>query len=232
MASSLEETISQLEQAETRQRRFVSDVSHELRTPLTALTTSAEVLESHLGGLQGEALQAAEIVVRETRRLKELAEDLLEISRFDAGAATLVREDIFLDRFLNRVVETRGWRGQVEVHVPDAMRVNADPRRLGSILSNLIDNALKHGSPPISVRSMTRDGAVVISVTDHGPGIPADDLPYIFDRFYKGDPSRSRSRGSGLGLAIAMENARLHEGTIEVHSDPGETVFALVLPTR
>ena len=230
MADALERTLAS-------HKRFVSDVSHELRTPLTALTTAADVLDNNSGGLNDPGRRAARLLVVESHRLASMVEDLMEISRFDAGVPSMAWEPVDLGRLVEGAVTTRGWADRVELDLPpgsaaDAVTTWADPRRVDAVVANLIGNALEHGEPPVSVAVAAAPGAVQVVVTDGGPGIPAEHLARVFDRFYKADPSRSRG-GSGLGLAIALENARLHGGDLSVVSDRGRgTRFTFALPRR
>lgn len=226
MAGALERTLA-------GQRRFVSDVSHELRTPLTALTTAADVLEANADGLNDQGRRAAHLLVLESRRLAEMVEDLMEISRFDAGVPAMAWEPVDVGRLVKGALEARGWSDRVGVAAAGDAETYADARRLDTIVANLVGNALEHGAPPVTVTvGSGAGGTVVVAVDDSGPGIPASQREQIFDRFYKGDPSRSRG-GSGLGLAIARENAALHGGRITVESLEGHgSRFSLVLPRR
>ena len=235
MAEALEASIGDLRALEASHRRFVADVSHELRTPLTALTTAADVLESHTAGLDEAGTRAARLLVRESHRLATLVEDLMEISRLDAGAAPMGWEPVDVVQLVSSAVASRGWGAQVHVATAgdDGATTVADPRRLDAIVSNLVGNALEHGAPPVRVLVTATPQEVVVVVADAGPGIPTNHLPRIFDRFYKADPARPGGRGSGLGLAIARENARLHGGDLTVDSPPGSgATFTLRVPRR
>ena len=235
MAEALEASISDLRQLEASHRRFVADVSHELRTPLTALTTAADVLDAHRAGLDDAGNRAARLLVRESHRLAVLVEDLMEISRLDAGAAPMGWEPVDVVALVSAAVGTRGWEGSVEVRTGGTERPTtvADPRRLDTIVANLVGNALEHGRPPVRILVAATPAEVVVTVADAGDGIPAEHLSRIFDRFYKADPARPGGRGSGLGLAIARENARLHGGDLTVASEPGSgATFTLRLPRR
>jgi two-component system sensor histidine kinase MtrB len=158
----------------------------------------------------------------------------MEISRLDAGAAPMAREPVDVGRLVGSAVAVRGWSGQVEIdlrHGPDQPVVPADPRRLDTVVSNLVGNALEHGEPPVRVAVSADADAVTVVVSDAGPGIAPADLGRVFDRFFKADPARPGGRGSGLGLAIARENARLHGGDLTVASPPGSgATFTLTLP--
>ncbi|WP_285642347.1 sensor histidine kinase [Lentzea sp. NBRC 102530] len=228
LARTFNAAAEQLEASQAASRRFVADVSHELRTPLTAMNAVTGVLDEDAGTLPPDTAVAARLVSAETRKLTRLVNDLMEISRFDEGRNLLELDDWDLGTAVRDTLAARGWTGSVEASLPEGVVVRVDRRRLDVIVANLVGNALKHGGVP--VRVTVRPG--VVEVADHGPGIPADALPHIFDRFYKADTARSRSEGSGLGLAIAWENARLHGGSIEAANAPGGgAVFRLRLPS-
>ncbi|MEU5772944.1 HAMP domain-containing sensor histidine kinase [Streptomyces venezuelae] len=245
MATHLERDDAELRRMEATARRFAADVAHELRTPLAAMAAVTEVLDedAHGGALPADTADAVLLVSEETRKLTRMVEDLMEVSRFDAGAATLHLDEVALRTLVEKTVHLRGWQappGRVVVEVPDDVRVSVDPRRIDVVLANLIGNGLRHGAPPVVVRARHEPGSgpedpeggtVVVTVTDHGPGIPDDVLPHVFDRFYKADAARTRSEGSGLGLAIAAENVRLHHGTLTAATSPeGGAEFTLTLP--
>jgi signal transduction histidine kinase len=229
MAAALEEKISALSAAQARERRFTADVAHELRTPLAALVGEASLLAEHLGRMPSESRRPAELLIADVGRLRRLVEDLMEISRFDAGAESVRAETVDLASLAAATVRARGWDGRVRLDAEEAV-VDSDPRRLERIVANLVGNALVHGCRGVAVR-VGRDGVGAFAeVVDRGPGIAPEHLPHLFERFYKADPSRSGS-GTGLGLAIAQENARLLGGEIEVRSELGEgTRFTLRLP--
>jgi two-component system sensor histidine kinase MtrB len=228
----LRRTVGELRELEAGQRRFVSDVSHELRTPLTALTTACEVLDANTDGLTDAGRRAARLVVVESRRLASLVEDLMEISRMDAGAADVTLERVDVTRSITGALRSRGWLDQVEVEADDGVTVFMDARRLDAIIGNLVGNARTYGRPPITVTVRATPDEVAVAVSDHGDGIAPHHLHRIFDRFYKVDRSRSAG-GTGLGLAIARENARLHGGDLRVESEEGRgTTFTLRLPRR
>jgi two-component system sensor histidine kinase MtrB len=230
-AESLEARVAELSARESASRRFVADMSHELRTPLTALTAVTEVLEDEADSLDPMIAPAVRLVVSETRRLNELVENLMEVTRFDAGTARLVRDEVDVADNVTACVDARAWLDAVELDAPRGILARLDPRRLDVILANLIGNALKHGGSPVLVRVRQHGGELVIEVADNGPGIPEDVLPHVFDRFFKADASRARSEGSGLGLSIAMENAHIHGGRITAANRPGGgAVFTLRLP--
>jgi two-component system sensor histidine kinase MtrB len=174
---------------------------------------------------------AVRLVVSETRRLNDLVENLMEVTRFDAGTARLVLDDVDVADQITACIDARAWLDAVGLDAERGIHAYLDPRRLDVILANLIGNALKHGGSPVRVSVRESDDSVVIAVRDHGPGIPEDVLPHVFDRFYKASASRPRSEGSGLGLSIALENAHIHGGDITAANSPeGGAVFTLRLP--
>ncbi|WP_406383476.1 ATP-binding protein [Streptomyces sp. NBC_01618] len=231
-ASSLEKKVADMSARDEASRRFVADMSHELRTPLTALTAVTEVLEDEADSLDPMIAPAVQLVVSETRRLNDLVENLMEVTRFDAGTARLVLDTVDVADQVTACIDVRAWLDAVDLDAERGMMVRLDPRRLDVILANLIGNALKHGGSPVRVAVRTEGDELVIEVRDHGPGIPEDVLPHVFDRFYKASASRPRSEGSGLGLSIAMENAHIHGGDITAANSPdGDgAVFVLRLP--
>jgi two-component system sensor histidine kinase MtrB len=216
MAAALEAKIEQLQAAQARERRFTADVAHELRTPLTALVGEASLLGEHLDRMPPESRRPAELLIADVGRLRRLVEDLMEISRFDAGAESVHAEEVDVPVLVGAAIRARGWGDRVRLE-GDGLRVTSDPRRLERIVANLVDNAFEHGGTRVTVR--IEDGE--IEVADDGPGIAPEHLPHLFERFYKADASRSGS-GTGLGLAIARENARLLGGDLTVESRPGE----------
>jgi len=236
MASALEGKVGELEQMEARARQFAGDVSHELRTPLTAMTAVTDILYEH-PGLAGDAATAARLVRQEVLHLNRLVEDLIEISRFDAGTAQLMTDDTDVATVVDRCLRARNWT-DVSAHVPAGMTVRLDRRRFDIILANLVGNALRHGALPVTVTAGVQPGGqggtrLTVDVRDHGDGLPPTAIPRLFDRFYKADTARARSEGSGLGLAIAQENARLHGGHIDAgnHSGGG-AIFTVSLPVN
>ncbi|MEU9569320.1 HAMP domain-containing sensor histidine kinase [Streptomyces massasporeus] len=234
-AEALEKRVADMAARDEASRRFVADMSHELRTPLTAITAVTEVLEEELeaetGSMDPMIEPAVRLVVSETRRLNDLVENLMEVTRFDAGTARLVLDDVDLADQITACIDARAWLDAVELDAERGLHARLDPRRLDVILANLIGNALKHGGSPVRVSVREADDSIVIEVQDHGPGIPEDVLPHVFDRFYKASASRPRSEGSGLGLSIALENAHIHGGEITAANSPDSgAVFTLRLP--
>ena len=229
MADALEAKINALSAAQARERRFTSDVSHELRTPLTALVAEASLLAEQLDRMPTEARRPAELLVNDVGRLRDLVEDLMEISRLDAGEARVREEPVDIGSLIASAVRSRRWDDRVDIEREEVV-VQTDPRRLERIVANLVGNALEHAGRDVSVR-VGKDGiGAFVEVSDGGPGIPPERLPHVFDRFYKADSSRA-GPGSGLGLAIALENARLLGGDLDVWSEVGRgTRFTLRLP--
>ncbi|WP_405652294.1 ATP-binding protein [Streptomyces sp. RK9] len=236
MAATLERDAAELRRMEANARRFAADVSHELRTPLAAMAVVTDALDedARSEALPPDTADAVLLISDETRKLTAMVEDLMEISRFDAGAAELRLDDVSLGTVVHKTLQLRGWREPDEVitELPEEdPRIRVDARRVDVVLANLIGNALRHGAAPVTVRATVTPETLVIDVADNGPGIPDEVLPHVFDRFYKADAARTRSAGSGLGLAIARENARLHHGTLVAANLPGGgAVFTLTIP--
>ncbi|WP_432185349.1 sensor histidine kinase [Streptomyces tendae] len=236
MAETLERDAAELRRLEAGARRFAADVAHELRTPLAAMAAVTEVLDEDAasGVLPADTEDAVRLISEEVRALARTVEDLMEVSRFDAKAAPVHREDVDLRTLVTKTLQLRGWAhdGRVRADLPEPAPVRVDPRRIDVVLGNLVANALHHGRPPVTVAVRVRGDRVWVTVTDRGPGIPDEALPYVFDRFYKADAARPRSGGSGLGLAIAQENAALNDGTLTAANHPdGGAVFTLTLPS-
>jgi len=241
MATNLQRQIRQLEELSRVQRRFVSDVSHELRTPLTTVRLAGAVLHDARVGFDSEARRAAELLQRELDRFETLLVDLLEISRFDAGAAALDLDDINLTDVARRVVDsTRALADarstHVVVHAPDTPCVaEADVRRVERIVRNLVTNAIDHAeSREIVVTVAADEQAAAIAVRDHGVGLAVGESAMVFNRFWRADPARARtSGGTGLGLAISLEDTHLHGGWLQAWGKPHEGAqFRLTLPRR
>jgi two-component system, OmpR family, sensor kinase len=223
--------------SETRVRQFVADASHELRTPLAAIRGYTELAQRKRDELPDDVAHAMSRVESETGRMTQLVEDMLLLARLDDGRP-LIREPVDLSRLVVDTVSDAHVAGpdhQWSLDLPDEpVLVIGDDARLHQVLANLLANARVHTPAGTSVTtSLERDGtgAVVLAVTDDGPGIPPALQPEIFERFARGDTSRSRRGGStGLGLAIVAAVVKAHDGTIEVRSGPGSTEFAVRLP--
>jgi two-component system sensor histidine kinase MtrB len=231
MTDTLAESIRRLEAAQHQNRRFVADVSHELRTPVTALVAEASIVREHLGELPPESRRAAELLVNDVGRLRDLVEELMELSRFDADAEEVSLERVDLARLIENVRAARSPRATF-VTPERKVVIDADPRRLERILGNFLDNAREHaGDAEVKIElDARRDDEIVIAVSDRGPGVPEDRLEMIFDRFTKVDPSRSGG-SSGLGLAIAAEHAALMGGYLQaMNREGGGLRLELILP--
>ncbi len=239
MAESIQSQIIQLKTLSTMQQRFVSDVSHELRTPLTTIRLASDMIFGAREQLDVGARRAAELLHDQVDRFEVLLADLLEVSRFDAGAAVLEPTKFELKSVVSQVVgsflalaEERG--STITVRGPRAKCfVLADERRIERIVRNLLANAIEHGEGrPIDVWVGASRSTVAVAVRDYGVGISGEDKARVFDRFWRADSSRKRTiGGTGLGLSIAMEDTGLHHGRLDVWSEPGQgACFRLMIP--
>ncbi len=243
MADDLAARAQALAEADRTRRQLLADVSHELNTPVTAVRGYLDTLT--MPELQlDEATRARylRIIGDETARLERLIGELLDLAKLEGGGGSLRIESVdtrqLFDRVLARHERTSADAGvRLETSIEaGAERVTGDPDRLEQALQNLAANAIRYAPPgsPVSIRASRRGDAIVLSVANAGPGIPPEQLPRIFDRFYKGDASRASGAraagGSGLGLSIVKAIVERHGGRVDVRSRPGETVFELVLP--
>lgn len=225
MADRLRTTLQELHAARDLQRHFVADVSHELRTPLSTMLATVDGLEAPV---PADRQRSAVLLAEQTRRLAGMVEDLLEISRFDAGQAELRTEPVDLAALAADAA--RSVAAGTAVTVAGDAVCEVDPRRLHTVVRNLLANALRHGVPPVRVLVVQEaGGAATLTVEDQGPGIAPELRSSLFDRFAQGSPARGG--GTGLGLAIVLENVRLHGGTLTV-SDTAPTRFTVHLPAR
>jgi len=239
MAASLQEKLEELEDLSQVQRQFVSDVSHELRTPLTTIRIASDVLFAAREEMDQAASRSAELMQGQLERFESLLTDLLEISRYDANAATLDAEPVDVCTIVRQsadvaqqLAERRGCRIQFRLPAEPCI-AEVDRRRVERILRNLLLNAVEHGEGHDTVVTAAMDSAAVaISVRDFGVGLAPGEDQLVFDRFWRADPARARSSGgTGLGLAIALEDARLHGGWLEAWGEQGRgSVFRLTLP--
>ena len=241
MADSIQLQIRELRSLSQLQQRFVSDVSHELRTPLTTIRMAGEVLHASREDFTLPVARTAELLQQELDRFEELLTELLEISRYDSGAATIERhrEDVvaLVDAAVEGVRTLAEHAGsELVVRAPaEPVPVSMDGRRISRVLRNLLSNAVEHGEGrPVVVTVATTEHVVAVSVRDRGIGLDEQQQAHVFDRFWRADPSRDRTTGgTGLGLAIAQEDARVHGGWLQVGSAPGVgTCFRLVMPRR
>ncbi|KXG11111.1 Sensor protein SrrB [Anoxybacillus sp. P3H1B] len=219
---------------------FIANVSHELRTPIAMLQGYSEAIIDDIAATDEEKKEMAKVIYDESLRMGRLVNDLLDLARMEAGHITLNYEDVQLRPYIERV--TRKFQGlakekQIDLSTEfrsEDLHINMDPDRIEQVLTNLIDNALRHTEENGMVKvvvEQTGEG-VSIHVQDSGSGIPEEDLPFVFERFYKADKARTRGRsGTGLGLAIAKNIIEAHKGTIHAHSKLGEgTTFTFTLP--
>ncbi len=228
-----------------RDARFASDVSHELRSPLMTLAASVEVMQARRDEMPDRAQAALDLLVGDVSRFQGLVEDLLEISRFDAGAIRLHLEDLLVAEFVRQAVAVSSLP-QTKLTVSDraeGLILRGDRRRLARVVANLIDNARVHGggAPEIMVTEAEGEGEplghVWIAVEDHGPGVPIEERALVFERFARGAVAgrRSSSDGAGLGLALVDEHVRMHGGRVWVDDrldgEPGAR-FVLELPAE
>ncbi|RNM13594.1 MtrAB system histidine kinase MtrB [Nocardioides pocheonensis] len=243
MTDALQQQIRQLVELSRAQRQFVSDVSHELRTPLTTVRMAGDVLHDSRGSFEPVAARAAELLQKELDRFENLLADLLEISRFDAGAAGLELSEVNLADVARRVVDQaaavarqRGVRIVVEASQPCVAEV--DERRIERVLRNLVSNAIDHANVRDDARVVVRvacdEQAVAVTVRDYGVGLKPGQSAMVFNRFWRADPARARTTGgTGLGLAISLEDAQLHGGWLQVWGAPDAGAqFRLTVPLR
>jgi two-component system sensor histidine kinase MtrB len=235
MAASLQSQIRRLENLSRLQQRFVSDVSHELRTPLTTVRMASEVLYDARDRFDSQTARSAELLERELDRFESLLSDLLDLSRFDAGAAKLELDTIDLAQIARRAADDPMLvRAGIEVRligVDQPALIEADLRRIDRIVRNLLTNAAKYsGSDVVEIEVAQNDESVSMSVRDFGIGLSGDENLRVFDRFWRADPARAQG-GTGLGLAISREDAALHGGTLQAWGSPGAgSEFILTLP--
>ena len=241
MADSMQEQITRMERLTVLQRQFVSDVSHELRTPLTTIHIASDMLYEVRDELDESARRSAELLNSQVDRFEQLLGDLLEISRYDAGAAELVVRPHDLRDIVSGVIETvqvvaEQTGTDLRVHAPGTpVMAELDRVRITRVVRNLIVNAVEHGDgKPIDIHVGANAEGAAVSVRDHGVGMRADHVEHVFDRFWRADPSRKRTLGgSGLGLAIALEDAHLHGGWLQAWGELGEgSCFRLTIPRR
>jgi len=239
MAESLHRQITSLEEFGNLQRRFTSDVSHELRTPLTTVRMAADLIHDHSDDLDPALRRSTELMVNELDRFEGLLNDLLEISRHDAGVAELSVEAVDLRATVQSALDNVGHLAadaeiELIVDMPtEDVIAEVDPRRVERILRNLIANAIDHAEhKPVRIRMGVDEDTVAVTVRDYGVGLRPGEEKLVFSRFWRSDPSRvRRSGGTGLGLAISIEDARLHQGRLEAWGEPGKgACFRLTLP--
>ncbi|MCU1580547.1 MAG: hypothetical protein JWP19_2751 [Rhodoglobus sp.] len=239
MAASMQNQITRLAALSRVQQRFVSDVSHELRTPLTTIRLAGDVLYDQRATFPPATARTAELLHTQVERFELLLADLLEMSRYDAGAVDMETEPTNLVRLVEDAIESvaslaESKGSDLRLVAPGGyFEAEVDLRRIRRILQNLLGNAIDHGEgKPIVIWVDSDTNAVAIAVRDYGVGMTAAAMERVFDRFWRADPSRQRTTGgTGLGLAISLEDAALHGGWLEVWSAPGEgSCFRLTIP--
>ena len=221
LTDSFNDMVARLQDRVERDARFASDVSHELRSPLMTLAASVEVLSSRRDELTERSQAALDLLVADVARFSGLVEDLLEISRYDAGAVRINRDTLRVNELVEQSVKASSLP-RAPVHVEERcnqMVLNGDRRRLARVVANLIDNARNHGGGAASVRVVPAEDSashVWICVEDTGDGVPEADRERIFERFSRGAGASKRGagEGAGLGLALVREHVRLHGGRV------------------
>ena len=239
LTDSINEMSGELARSTAVQTEFISSVSHELRTPLTAIMGWAEAM-SYDDAIQGESRRGLSIIAKEAGRLTKMVSELLEFTRIQDGRFTLnvelmdlaaeVEDAVFSYRNLSA---QEGVELRYECDEEAIPLIEGDPERLKQVLLNVLDNAAKYGRDGESIEvALAAEGedSVTLTVRDHGPGIPADELPHVKERFYKGS---SKQRGSGIGLAVCEEIVNRHGGTLLIENAAGGGVLVtVILPVR
>jgi signal transduction histidine kinase len=240
LARSFNAMADQVQATQQSQRDFVANVSHELKTPLTSIQGFSQALLDGTASTPEAAARAARVVHEEAARMRRMVDELLILARFDAGEMVMARGPVELAPLLRGCAEKLTPQAQaahvaLELDVPEPLIVAGDADRLAQVFANLLDNGVAHtpagGQVAVAARRVDQERAVEVTVTDTGPGIPAEALPRIFERFYQVDKARRRSRGAGLGLAIIKEIVEAHGGTVTVESVVGlGSKFTVRLP--
>ncbi|HWB67854.1 MAG TPA: HAMP domain-containing sensor histidine kinase [Mycobacteriales bacterium] len=235
LVASFNGMVDSLRQRIERDTRFAADVSHELRSPLTTLSTAVSVLETRRAELSERGRNALDLLSGEVRRFEHLVDDLLEISRLDAGAARFEAEPVQLSALVLNLLDREEYAG-VDLRIDSASLyavVSGDKRRLEQALRNLLDNARMHGGGVTAVAVEPSPAGIAVVVDDEGPGVAPQERERIFERFARGSGGRRRGSGggSGLGLALVREHAEVHGGTVRAEARPGGGArFVLELP--
>ena len=227
LSSAFDTMLAALHESVTAQRQLVADASHELRTPLTSLTTNLDLLEDGAGLTDPQAPALVRAAREQAGELGQLITDLLDLARYHESAPH--RETVRLDLLTEQAVHHLRQRAPHVVIDADLRPclVHVDPAAVDHAVSNLVENAVKWSPPGTAVHVVVENGQV--SVTDHGPGIAHEDLPHIFERFYRAPDARGMP-GAGLGLAIVGRVAQANQGTVEVRTGPGGSTFTLAFP--
>jgi signal transduction histidine kinase len=239
LTESFNQMVSQLVQRLERDARFASDVSHELRSPLTTLATTATVLQQHRDDLTSAGQESLDLLVADLSIFQSLVEDLLEMSRSDAGAAPLVLETVSAIELVHQSVRSASRRHGIEeppVEIADGVGdplVLVDRRRFERVITNVIDNAHRYAAGAAAVRIDVQESQLAVNVDDAGSGVPVDEREHVFERFFRGRAAHDRgiARGTGLGLALVRDHVRAFGGTITVSESPeGGARFQILLP--
>lgn len=222
-------------------QNFISSVSHELRTPLTSIRAYTETILSSPDMKRETEEECLHVVEKETERLTNLIESILEISSIEAGTFEIVREDVDIRGVINRVLSVLkplAQKGKIELRcdIPEELEIlQGDESKIESVITNLVNNAIKFTpeNGRISISARCRENELFFYVSDTGVGVPKESLPKIFDRFYRVYREGKQVQGTGLGLAIVKEITQMHGGRIEVESEVGKgTTFTVVLPLK
>lgn len=242
MAGQLESTLDSLKKSETMRREFVANVSHELRTPITSIRSYAETLQESTGISQETQNEFLSVIVNESDRMTKIVQDLLTLSRFDAGSAEFNFGLFSIERSIYNVynamlLEAQKHNHSLSINIKNELpEIIGDKARIEQVLINMVSNAIKYtrDGGSIIISAIYKNGSIKLSVKDNGIGIPEEDIPKIFDRFYRVDKARSReSGGTGLGLSIVNEIVTRHQGKLDVTSqlDKGTTI-TVTLPVE
>ena len=240
MAVQLEDTLLDLKKSEQMRREFVANVSHELRTPITSVKSYAETLEGEPDMPEDTRQRFLGVILNESDRMTKIVQDLLTLSRFDAGSIEFSFEYFSFEKSVRDVYNAMAMEAQAHGHnfvlelEPNMPRIRGDRQRVEQVLINMVSNAVKYTKDggQISVSAGTKKGEVWCTVRDNGIGIPSEDTGKVFDRFYRVDKARSReSGGTGLGLSIVKHGAAFHNAKVSLQSTEGEgTTVRLVFP--
>lgn len=242
MAGQLKKTLDDLKKSEAMRREFVANVSHELRTPITSIRSYAETLQDSRGMSADTQNEFLGVIVNESDRMTKIVQDLLTLSRFDAGSIEFSFRRFSISKSITDVFNAMQLEAQKRHHrftmncKTDLPDIIGDPARIEQVLINMVSNAIKYTRDGgiITISAGKKDDSVWISVRDNGIGIPEEDVPKVFDRFYRVDKARSReSGGTGLGLSIASEIILRHNGKISLSSRLGKgTIITISLPVE
>jgi two-component system, OmpR family, sensor histidine kinase ResE len=218
---------------------FIANVSHELRTPIAMMQGYSEAIVDDMASTDEEKKEMAKVIYDESLRMGRLVNELLDLARMEAGHFQLSIEEVKIEPYIERIIKKfQGLAKEKNIHLD--FKINNkhstyrfDPDRIEQVLTNLIDNAIRHtpDSGSVTVTVDTHERGLNVEVSDSGSGIPEEDLPFVFERFYKADKARTRGSGTGLGLSIAKHIINAHKGDISVQSKLGQgTTFSFMIP--